>query len=223
MIARGWRIGGWRGGWSGGWRGGWIGCWRDWWIGALLPLVLAACGGKGGGGPTPEPGPVPADPKAQAADVQAVQAKVPAGIAITFEAVLGDKERHVAIQPKGWETGVIPGRVKPPVGSSLGFMTAFSTGTNCDGDCSPKDWAKVADSVEFAQFAGGSWKIEKDEKLADGRILVAKGEDRVDIVLAKWKDGADRYFMCRVTLDKEIVSAAPAFEEACRRLTVRNW
>ncbi len=198
---------------------------RSWLVGALVPVVLAACGGKGGGDAADTAGqaPAPVDPKTQAADVQAVQAKVPADVAITFEAVVGEKDRHVAIQPKGWETGVIPGRVKPPTGSNLGFMTAFSTGTNCDGECSPKDWAKVADSVEFAQFAGGNWKIEKDEKLADGRILVAKGEDRVDIVLAKWKDGADRYFMCRATLDKEVVSAAAAFEEACRRMTVARW
>jgi len=194
---------------------------RGWLIGALIPIAISACSGKGGGATPPEAKPV--DATAQAADVAAVQAKVPADIAITFEAVVGEKERHVAVQPKGWESGVIPGRVKPPAGSPLGFMTSFSTGSNCDGDCSPKDWAKTADSVEFAQFASGSWKIEKDEKLEGGRLVVANGGDRVDIALARWKDGADRYFVCRATLDKEVMAAAPAFEEACRRMTVSKW
>lgn len=190
----------------------------------LVPVAMAACGGKGGGSATPEPdGPKPVDPKAQAADVAAVQAKVPADVAITFEAVVGEKERHVAIQPKGWETGVIPGRVKPPAGSPLGFMTSFSTGSNCDGTCAPKDWAKTVESVEFARFAGGDQKVDKDEKLDGGRLVVAKGGDRIDIVLARWKEGADRYFVCHATLDKEVMAAAPAFEEACRRMTVTSW
>lgn len=192
-------------------------------------MLLAACGKGGGepagpGGPGSPGGPGAAgggsDLAAHDADVAAVQAKVPAGVQLAFEAVAGEKDRHVAIQPKGWETGVIPGRVKPPAGSNLGFMTAFSTGSNCDGDCSPKDWAATADKVEFAQFAGRG--VEKDEKLPDGRLMVVKGDDRVDIALARWKDGADRYFVCRATLDKELVAAAPAFEEACRHMTV-NW
>lgn len=191
-------------------------------VGALL---LVACGGKGseGGGPAGggANGGGSVELKARDADVAAVQGKVPAGVQLTFEAVTGEKDRHIAIQPKGWETGVIPGRVKPPAGSNLGFMTAFSTGSNCDGECSAKDWAATADKVEFAQFAGRG--IEKDEKLPDGRLMVVKGDDRVDIALARWKEGADRYFVCRATLDRELVAAAPAFEEACRRMTVVSW
>jgi len=190
---------------------------------AGMALVAVGCGGKGeggggggGGGPAPDDG-------AKAAAVKAAQDKVPKELAITFEAVNGEKDRHLAIQPKGWETGVIPGRLKPPAGSPLGFMTSFATGSNCDGDCTAKDWAKVADSVEFAGFAGSAFKIEKDEKLPDGRLVVAKQEDRVDIALARWKEGASRYYVCRVTLDREVLAAAAAFEEACRQMKVLDW
>lgn len=194
-------------------------------VAAVLGLGALACGGKQAPEGEAEVAAAPEgiDPKAHDAAVQAVKAKVPAGLALEFEAVLGEKDRHVAIQPKGWETGVIPGRVKPPAGASLGFLTAFSTGSNCDGSCEPKDWAKVADSVEFAQFKGGAWAIEKDEALPDGRLLVARGDGRIDIALARWKADASRYFVCRATLDKELLAAAGAFEEACRQMVVQSW
>jgi hypothetical protein len=188
---------------------------------AMLYACLGACGKDGGNAADGEA--TPPDPGAHAAEVQAVQAKVPDGMAVTFEAVIGEKDRHLAIQPKGWETGVIPGRVKPPAGSDLGFMTAFSTGSNCDGECTAKDWASVADSVEFAQFTKGGATLDKDEKLPDGRLVVVSGDARVDIVLARWKEGASRYYVCRATLDRELISAAPAFEEACRRMKVLDW
>src|SRR5262245_54195693 len=96
---------------------------------AVLQIPGSACGGKGGGGGGGGTS-APPDPAANAAALKAVQDKVPQGMALTFEAVPGEKERHLAIQPKGWEGGVIPGRLKPPAGSPLGFMTAFATGSN---------------------------------------------------------------------------------------------
>lgn len=196
-----------------------------------ISFTLLACGGKdnapaggntggaGGAGDNTAKAPATLDP----AVIAGVEAKLPESLKgkVTFEAVEGEKGRHLAVQPKGWETGVIPGRVKPPAGGpDLGFMTAFSTGSNCDGSCEAKDWAAVSDKVEFSQFTGGDWQIEKDEKLADGRLLVAKKADRVDIALARWKTGASRYFSCRATLDKPLMEAAAAFEEACRQLKI---
>lgn len=181
-------------------------------------LALGACGGKTESAPDGT-GEAPA-PTLDPAAVTAAQAKVPAGVAVTFEAVQGDKARLVAVQPKGWETGVIPGRVKPPMGSNLGFMTSFSTGTNCDGECAPKDWGAVVEKVEFASFGG---KFDKDDKLPDGRLVVVKSGDRIDIVLARWKEGAEHYFVCRATLDRELVAAADAFEEACRQMQPLTW
>ncbi|MCA9513601.1 MAG: hypothetical protein KC635_01540 [Myxococcales bacterium] len=195
----------------------------------LCALAIAACGGKGGdaagGGGEGEKaaGPSVADVKAEVEKAAAdVNAKVPEDLkaALTFEAVAGEKDWHVALQPKGWKSSTIPGLVKPPEGGpSLGFMTKFSTGSNCDGACAAKDaagWKATADKVEFAQFASNGEKIAKDEALPDGRILVANGDrGRVDIVVARWKDGAERYFSCRATLEDDAAKAADAFEAAC--------
>ena len=194
-----------------------------------MSLSVFACGGKtdapatGNSGNTGSNGTPSAPATLDPAVVAAVEAKLPESLKgkVTFEAVEGEKGRHLAVQPKGWEQGVIPGRVKPPAGGpDLGFMTAFSTGSNCDGSCEAKDWAAVSDKVEFSQFTGGDWQVEKDEKLPDGRILVAKKADRVDIALARWKTGASRYFSCRATLDKPLMEAAAAFEEACRQMKI---
>ncbi len=199
-------------------------------VGLVTVAVLntVACGGKdtpgggtpGGGGEAPKA--VAIDPSV----VAGVAAKLPAGLKdkIAFEAVEGEKGRHFAVQPKGWEAGVIPGRVKPPMGGAdLGFMTAFATGSNCDGSCEAKDWKKVVETVEFAQFLGGEWAVRKDEALPDGRLLVVAKQDRVDVALARWKEGASRYFYCRATLEKPITEAADAFEEACRQMKVVDF
>jgi hypothetical protein len=184
-------------------------------------LVTVAGGTPGAGGGEPAKA-VAIDPTV----VAGVAAKLPDALKdkITFEVVEGDKGRHVAVQPKGWEAGVIPGRVKPPMGGAdLGFMTAFATGSNCDGSCEAKDWKTVVESVEFAQFLGGGWDVRKDEALPDGRLLVIAKQDRVDVALARWKDGGSRYFYCRATLEKPITEAAEAFEEACRQMKVVDF
>ena len=93
--------------------------------------------------------------------------------------------------------------------------------------------------VVLAAIDGGVTCVQIREKRLDARDFYAKARalmellapraiplvvnDRVDIALARWKEGADRYFVCRATLDRELVAAAPAFEEACRRMTVVSW
>lgn len=206
---------------------------RGWVLGVAWVAVAGLGCGKGESGGTDggaaggaaSGGVSAADTAALEAALGAANAKVPASLngKLSFEIVAGEKGRHQAIQPKGWEAGVIPGRVKPPSGASLGFLTSFSTGSNCDGTCEKKDWAAVADKVEFAQFSGGSFKVEKDEKGPGTRLLVAKGDGRVDIAYAVWKDEASRYFVCRATLDQEIIEAAPAFEAACKGMLVSSW
>lgn len=191
----------------------------------LVDLVIAAAlvlGGCGKDSPTGA-GATSEDP-VTSEEVRAVQAKVPDGVAVTFEAVKGEKDRHLAIQPKGWETGVIPGRLKPPAGSDLGFMTVFSTGSNCDGECTAKDWAKVVDAVELGPLKASGGEVAKDEELpGGGRLVVVSRDGRTDIVLARWKEGASRYFVCRVILDRELTAAAAAFEEACRQMRILAW
>jgi hypothetical protein len=193
--------------------------------------ALGACGGKkddkGGdkGGANAK-----ADPQAElkaVADkaVADVNGKIPEELKgkVEFTAVLGEKEHHVAVQPKGWETTAISGTVRPPDAAGLGFMTQYSTGSNCDGSCEPKDWAATADKVDFAQFKGQDFTVQKDEKLDSGRLMVAKTVDHTYVVAAQWKDGAKRYYVCRATLDQEIAAAVPAFEAACRAMKVVEW
>lgn len=188
----------------------------------LVTLAMGACGGKAEE-PVKKAGPSVADVKAEVDKAAAeVNAKVPEALRanLTFEAVAGEKNRHVALQPKGWTSSTIPGLLKPPEGSQgLGFMTKFSTGSNCDGACTARDaasWKATADKVEFAQFASNGAKVAKDEALPDGRLLVATWDrKRVDVAVARWKDGAERYFSCRATLEGAAADAADAFEAAC--------
>ena len=198
----------------------------------VAAAALAACGGKkdGKGDGAGGKGGAKADPQAELKAIGEkagadANGKIPEELKgkLEFTAVLGEKDRHVALQPKGWEGGAIPGSVRPPDAAGLGFMTSYSTGSNCDGTCEAKDWPATADKVEFAQFKGQDFTIQKDEKLESGRVLVAKTVDRTYVVAAMWKDGARRYFSCRATLDQEVAAAAPAFEAACRALKVLTW
>jgi len=212
------------------------------WIGILAgALSLAACGGKkedkGKTGTEAKKGaPAGADKAAvdkggdkgggDAAAAEAVNKLVPADLAdkLTFTTAKGEDGRFVAVVPKGWEEAKhMPGHYRP-TGSDLGFMTSFDVGTNCDGDCAPKDWAATTEKVEFKQFLeGDQFEVVKDEKGDDSRLMVAKSGDKIYIAAVQWKEGASRYFTCRATLEKEIAAAAPAFEQACRSVSISSW
>jgi len=151
------------------------------------------------------------------ADPTAANAAVPAELKgkLEFEATHDAKHGVAWVKPKGWTEGVIPGTVKPPEDANFGFMTKYGVGTNCDGTCEPKDWAAVADKVDFAQLATAG-KVERDDKRDGGRTMVVAIGDRRDLVMAWWKQGASHYVSCHVTLDKEAAPAAAAFEAACQ-------
>jgi hypothetical protein len=187
----------------------------------LLMFGVAACGkggtaGGGGDGPAA---------KLAANAVADANAAVPKDLAAKLKFVEGAYDERgtkaLAVLPDGWQKSeVIPGAYSPPDGSDLGFMTKFTIGTNCDGTCEPKDWAATTDKVDFAQFAEASFKVEKDDKAAGQRVLVATGGDgRKHVVAAFWKEGAKRYFLCRATLEDSAATAVAAFEKACRALT----
>ena len=195
-----------------------------------LPLAaLCACGGRKDDKRGAAERPVRADPQAELAQVAGalaeVNAKIPEELKgkLEFTAALGEKDRHVAVLPKGWEGGNVSGSVRPPDAAGLGFMTLYVTAASCDGGCEPKDWAATADRVDFAQFKGQDYTVLKDEPLAAGRLVVAKTVDRTYVVAATWKPGAKRYFVCHATLDQEIAAAAPAFEAACRAMKIVSW
>lgn len=192
------------------------------WIVAMT-LCAAACGkkdggGGGGGGESGEKLPANAVTDANAAIPKDLAGKLKF-VESTFEE---RKAKALVLAPDGWKKSeVIPGSFSPPDNSNLGFMTKYSVGSNCDGTCEAKDWAATADKVEFAQLTGGGqFKVQKDEKGAGKRLVVASNEDgSVYVASAVWKDGESRYYSCRATLEKEIAAAAPAFEKACAALT----
>lgn len=192
-----------------------------------LVFSLAACGDKGGGDAPAGP------PKKTAADLKpafekdalaAVTAARPAGSTLEFSVGTFEKDRVLAVVPKGWEESkVIPGSFKPPAEPDLGFMTAYRIGTNCDGMCSAKDWKATAEKVNFGQFrAADRFEITEERELTapDGKIVVAKSKDGMSsktyITSARWKTGADHYITCSATLDGEAATALlPVFVKAC--------
>jgi hypothetical protein len=70
---------------------------------------------------------------------------------IGFELGMLRNDAAAVLVPKGWET-VFEGNFRAP--SALGFGTNYWVSSNCDGMCSPKDWAEVSDKVDFKQFSG---------------------------------------------------------------------
>jgi len=156
-----------------------------------------------------------------AVDLGAINSAVPASVAgLSFTtATIDDLE---AVVPAGWESSKgIPGRYRPADNSGLGFFTDYAVGSNCDGACQPKEWKPIVDEVEFDQLDGAT--IVKDEALPNGRIVIAKTDDRTEVIAAWWKKGASHYSFCRATLDGKTAAAVDAFEKACRATRVTNW
>src|SRR5688572_31025391 len=119
---------------------------------SLLLVVVAAC----------SKGDKASAPPAAAIDVAAVNALVPAELKdklvfekrdIIEERGKRSKVTYTMAAPKDWEQDMkMFASLKPKSDSSLGFMTSLKVGSNCDGACEPKDWAKTSEKVNFAQF-----------------------------------------------------------------------
>lgn len=147
----------------------------------VLLVLIAACGKKGGGGG--------AAATVTKADADAANAAVPADMKskIEFEVrTMDDGMKHhptkyTFVAPKQWKKGFMPGEVEPNDGDNMGFGTSMIVGTNCDGDCVSKDWAKTADKVNFSQYTSGkvNGKIVKDEKGKNDRLMVFSNEPTV--------------------------------------------
>lgn len=195
---------------------------------ALSILIVAACGkggdkgggGKGGGG---------------TADAAAANAAVPAAwkakLAFEVKTLGGEQDKHaekVSVPvPKGWKNGFLDGSVEPADGNNdFGFGTKMWVGGGCQGECKAKsaaEWAKAANESMFDNLLAHTPppKVIKDEK-KDGRRTVIAEDTNTDgnvnnttVVTAWWKDGAERFYFCDVTLAPESKDTAPAFEKAC--------
>jgi hypothetical protein len=181
---------------------------------SLLLLVAAACS-KSDKASAPPAAPI---------DVAAVNALVPAELKdkLVFEKKDIIEERgkrskvtYTMAAPKGWEQDMkMFASVKPKSDSSMGFMTSLQVGSNCDGTCEPKDWAKTSEKVNFAQFRDG--KIIKDELTKTNHLMIAEKGDSTYVVYAWWGDGARKYFSCTASLEAPVKAAADAFAKACQ-------
>lgn len=191
-----------------------------------VSLLLAACGSK------KEPPTVKIDPAA-------ANALVPADLKAKFEFVeksveeeRGRKSKTVYTMaaPKTWTAGDMKmfAKLRPPSEDGFGHFTEISVGSNCDGACEEKDWAKTSEKVEFKQFRDGK-KIVKDEVGKTNHLMVVEDGDDTRVIYAWWVDGGDHYYSCRATLSKGFSDSSPdprpaigAFEQACKAVNVKQ-
>lgn len=154
---------------------------------ALIALVLVTTAGacskkKGGDSAASAPSITPADADAANAAVPAdLKTKVVFEVRTIEDKVGRHTHKYTVVAPKSWKAGFLPGSLKPETSDDLGFATEMEIGTNCDGSCEPKDWAKVSDKVNFSQYTSGkvTGKVVKDVKGAHDRLLVFASEPTV--------------------------------------------
>jgi hypothetical protein len=187
-----------------------------------LALILVACGksDKKGGASAPAP----------KFDIAGVNALVPADLKdkLVFEQKDiveergKDKVTYTLAAPKDWKQGDMKmfAKVKPPEGSDLGFMTSFDVGSNCDGTCEPKDWAKTSEKVNFAQFRDGT--ITKDDVGKTSHLMIAEKGGSTYVTYAWWQEGGRKYYTCSASLEGKAAPAAPAFAKACEAVAIKG-
>ncbi len=169
-------------------------------------------------------------PKAAPIDVAGVNALVPAELKdklvfeqrdIVEERGKRSKATYTMAAPKDWEQeGKMFASLRPKSEANMGFMTDLRVGSNCDGTCEAKDWAKTSEKVNFAQFRDG--KIIKDELGKTNHLMIAEKGDSTYVVYAWWADGGRKYFSCSASLEKEVKAAADAFAKACQAVSVKG-
>jgi hypothetical protein len=200
-----------------------------------LVLVLAACGGGKDNNAAPKVDVTPDH-------LAAVNAAIPADLKGKVEFEIGtivveraDKDTYKVARPKGWKPAFMPGELTPADADDFGSPTlgksTMTVSSNCDGRCEKKDWAKVSDKADFAQFVGGKpddGKVLKDVMGTNTRTVVYEHKvsenfpDKdvaISIVTAWWNPDGSRYFTCRAELGTPIKGLAVAFETACSKVS----
>jgi hypothetical protein len=188
-----------------------------------LVVGAAACGGKkqdgsSGGGATTAAAPI---------DVAGVNALVPAELKdkVVFEQrdLVEKRGRHkttfTLAAPKGWTQKMDAFASLKPDRDDLGFMTELEVGTNCDGECTAKDWAASVEKV-YANYLQGN--VLKDVKGDHTRTIIAEQGTMTLVVTARWEDGANQYTSCGATLERQAKDLAPAVEKTCQAVSVRE-
>lgn len=186
---------------------------------AALLATLAGCTSDPATSPTAAAKP---DLAPKAAEVNA---RIPAGLTdkLEFEVRELDEGNVLALVPKGWAPGMIPGSLRPP-NDELGERVSYEIGSNCDGACTKKDWAAVVEDIEFTKSVPPGLTRERDEAIGEtGRLRVFSGGDQVFVRTAWWQAESRRYFHCRADLRASASMAKDAFVAACLATHVLDW
>ena len=181
----------------------------------LIAVAALGCGSKKSGGGA----------EAKPLDINAVNALVPTELKgkVLFEKrdIVEKRGRskttYTVAAPQGWKQDMDSFASLKPDKEGMGFMTKFDVGTNCDGECTAKEWDKVIDKVYASHLKG---KVIKDEKGKNSRKIIAESGDMTVVVVASWADGDKQYQSCGATLEKEVAGLAAAVEKACESVTV---
>jgi hypothetical protein len=196
-----------------------------------IAVATAGCGSQDSGKLKVD---IPAD------HVAAINALVPAEWKdrLVFESgTIVDKlgrtlETYRLAVPAGWskKEGPIRGRIAPPDADAFGRSAMFGAvaelrvGSNCNGECTTKDWAAEVDTTFYKKFTDGTatGKVTKDDKRETGRTLVFERaadagtpDGEINILTTWWKKGGSQHFICEAKLAGSAVALAPAFEKAC--------
>lgn len=197
---------------------------------ALAVIAVAALGcGKASSSTAAQGSAAVAAEAPIAIDVAAINALVPDALKAqlvfeqrTLTTVRGKKTATYTIAaPRDWvQDSKMFARMRPA--EIYGRLTQLAVTANCDGACEPKDWAAVADRVDFAPRTSGV--IRKEARSPGRRVLIAEveaGATRATVVVAAWwRDGAPSYHVCTATLAAPFRDAAPAFDKACEAIAI---
>jgi hypothetical protein len=199
----------------------------------VAALALAAgCKKKeeaGGGDKAADKKAAPANADAGPANA-AIAASFKGKIEFTSQTFDDHGDKVTAPAPKGWKPGHVV-TLEPPDGSGFGFGTQFWVGKTCNGSCESKPaaaWEKSANEMSFANEMAHTPppKIIKEDKKPGFRELIAEDQhtdgnvNNTSILMAWWKDGADRMYFCNVDLAPESKDLVNAFEQACLHMVV---
>lgn len=200
-------------------------------IGIAAALALAGCGKKDKDGAGSSGGAGGGD-----VDVAPANKAIPAAwkgkLEFVARTITNRDESATVPAPKDWKVGFLKDTLEPAEGNkAFGFATSFRAGKTCGGECKAKpaaEWEQAATSSFFGNMLAHKPppKVLKDEKSAGKRVLIAEdqytdgNQNKTVIMMAWWKDGADRLYYCTVDLAPESKELVGAFEQACAKLAV---